>query len=260
MKLSLIVTTYNWPEALRKVLDSIALQTVTPFEVIIADDGSSLETKELIEAYQSKLKCPLVHCWQEDKGFRVARNRNHGIVTSKGNYIVFIDGDMILAPKFIEDHIGTAEQGYFVQGRRAYLNKQLSTALLASDQMPHIFMRGIKHRELAMRLAFMPKIFTESKRSSLARAMTANCAFWRDDAYRVNGFNNDFEGWGPEDVEFFLRLFNVGLTCKKLNFKSNCYHIYHPSSSTASLERNTKLLDDTIRRQLTTCKNGLLQL
>ena len=79
MKLSLIVTTYNWPEALRKVLDSIALQTVTPFEVIIAADGSNATTKKLCEVYQLQLKCPLIHCWQEDKGFRVARNRNHGI-------------------------------------------------------------------------------------------------------------------------------------------------------------------------------------
>ncbi|GIU14887.1 MULTISPECIES: glycosyltransferase family 2 protein [unclassified Shewanella] len=256
----LIVTTYNWPEALRKVLDSIALQTVPPFEVIIADDGSSASTKQLLEAYQSKLKCPLIHCWQEDRGFRVARNRNHGIVTSKGDYIVFIDGDMILAPKFIEDHIAVAEPGYFVQGRRAYLNEQVSSMLLTTEKMPHIFMKGVKHREQAMRLAFLPKSITESKRSSLARAMTANCAFWRDDVYRVNGFNNDFEGWGPEDIEFFQRLFNTGLKCKKLNFKSNCYHIYHPSSSTASLAHNHKLLDDTIKQQLVECENGLRQL
>ena len=107
MRVSLIITTYNRPDALMLVLQSIANQTKLPEEVIIADDGSDDKTKKLITNYQESSSLNIIHSWQEDKGFRLAKSRNKAIAISNFEYIILIDGDVILHPKFIQDHKGT---------------------------------------------------------------------------------------------------------------------------------------------------------
>ena len=105
MKLTLIITTYNWPESLLLVLKSIEFQTILPDEVIIADDGSTRETYDLINNFKKKSNLKILHSWQEDIGFRAARSRNNAIHISSGEYIVLIDGDSVLHPQFIKDHL-----------------------------------------------------------------------------------------------------------------------------------------------------------
>ena len=112
MRVSLIITTYNRPDALLLVLRSIELQTSTPNEVIIADDGSGDDTKETIRAFQKTSDLNIIHSWQKDSGFRAAKSRNKAIAKSSNDYIILIDGDMILHPKFIQDHVNNAESGY----------------------------------------------------------------------------------------------------------------------------------------------------
>ena len=126
MRVSLIITTYNWPESLKLVLKSIESQKMAPDEVIVADDGSSVETKELVCEFQKDSNLNLVHSWQEDKGFRVAKSRNQAIAISKGDYIILVDGDMILHSNFVYDHIKNAQSNYFVQGTRVFLTKEKS--------------------------------------------------------------------------------------------------------------------------------------
>ena len=105
MKLTLIITTYNWPDSLLLVLKSILNQTVLPDEIIIADDGSGSETRELISKFKKDTNLNIIHSWQDDIGFRAAKSRNNAIIESTGDYIVLIDGDVILHPNFLEDHI-----------------------------------------------------------------------------------------------------------------------------------------------------------
>ena len=124
MRLSLIITTYNRPDPLLLVLKSIENQTITPKEVIIADDGSTYKTQDIITRFQQDSELNIVHSWQEDIGFRVAKSRNKAILKSIGDYIILVDGDMILHPKFIEDHISQAQLGYFIQGSRVLLSKE----------------------------------------------------------------------------------------------------------------------------------------
>ncbi len=123
MKLTLIITTYNWPESLLLVFESIKCQTILPYEVIIADDGSTKDTKNLINSLKKDLNLNIIHSWQEDIGFRASRSRNKAIFKSSGDYIVLIDGDMILHPEFINDHINNAQPSYFVQGSRVLLTQ-----------------------------------------------------------------------------------------------------------------------------------------
>ena len=123
MKITLIITTYNWHESLSLVLKSVSHQIIAPDEIIIADDGSDYKTKDLINNYNKNHELNILHSWQEDKGFRAARSRNKAILLSSGEYIVLIDGDTILHPSFVKDHIEIAEYGYFVQGSRVLISE-----------------------------------------------------------------------------------------------------------------------------------------
>ena len=145
MKISLIVSTYNWPEALHLCLKSIMIQTRMPDEVIIADDGSKDETKTLIEHMQENFPCKLKHAWIPDEGFRLASSRNNAIRTHcTGDYIIFIDQDIILDKKFVEDHERLATKGCFVIGGRTKLSAILSKRLLASKSVKlGLFTKGI---------------------------------------------------------------------------------------------------------------------
>lgn len=124
MSISLIVTTYNRPEALILVLKSIELQTLIPSEVIVADDGSDEKTKNLIFDFSLQTDLDITHSFQEDLGFRAAEARNKAISMSKGDYIVLIDGDVVLHPEFIADHLKNSKFGYFIQGSRSLLTEK----------------------------------------------------------------------------------------------------------------------------------------
>jgi glycosyltransferase involved in cell wall biosynthesis len=99
---TLIVTTYNWPAALDLTLRSVARQSVLPNEVIVADDGSGPPTREVVKRWQEQLTVPLVHVWQADEGFRLARSRNRAIAAARGDYVIIVDGDMVLHRHFVQ--------------------------------------------------------------------------------------------------------------------------------------------------------------
>ena len=257
MRLTLIITTFNCPKSLVLVLRSIELQTKIPNEVIIADDGSSYETKELILIFQKDSKLNIIHSWQKNKSFRVAKSRNKAIVKSTGDYIVLIDGDMILHPNFVEDHINNAQPNYFVQGSRVLLSKVKTDKVLNSDRLVFsFFSSGLKNRLNAIHSNLLSKVFS-SKKSLLKSIRSCNMAFYRDDCIAVNGFNNDFKGWGREDSEFIVRLLNLGINRKTLRFNALQYHLWHPLSSKDTLYKNDRLLQSTIDKNLKYCENGI---
>ncbi|MCS2888951.1 glycosyltransferase [Bacteroides fragilis] len=119
MKTTLIISTYNRPEALSVCLDSVRFQTVMPDEVIVGDDGSTSETKDLIESFKKDFPVPLIHLWQEDKGFRLAMMRNKSVAAATGDYIIEIDGDIFLHNKFVEDHKRLAKPGTLFEGNQS---------------------------------------------------------------------------------------------------------------------------------------------
>ena len=110
-KISLIITTYNWPQALDLVLRSLEKQQDENFEVIIADDGSKADTAKLVEAFANRVVFPVKHYWHKDDGFRVAAARNGAVALADGEYLVFIDGDCCLLPCFVAWHRKLAEEG-----------------------------------------------------------------------------------------------------------------------------------------------------
>jgi len=258
MTVSLIITTYNWPEALELVLKSALEQSIVPDEIIIADDGSTFETEKLIQGLVQESIVPVYHAWQEDEGFRAASVRNKAIRQASSDYLVLIDGDMILHPKFIEDHLKQAENNTFIQGSRVLLTEnKAKKILLQKDYSFSFFSIGLKNRKNAIHSNLLSKVFS-CKKHSIKGIKTCNFALYRKDAYKVNGFDESFIGWGREDSEFAARLMNAGIARKDVKFNAIAYHIYHEENTRASLPENDKILQDTIVSEKKWCNKGLV--
>jgi glycosyltransferase involved in cell wall biosynthesis len=249
MTCSLIITTYNWKEALELVLNSALGQSELPDEIIIADDGSREDTKKLIEKMAKDSVVPIIHSWQEDDGFQASKSRNKAIIKSKGDYIVLIDGDMILHKDFIADHKKNAKIGFFIQGGRVLLQEYNTSNF-------NFFDSGIKNRKNSIHSDLLSKIFSVNK-DTLKGIKTCNMSFFKDDSIKINGFNEDFVGWGREDSEFVSRLFNNGIHRQTIKFNCIAYHIWHNENSRKNLEKNDKILQKTIDEKLVWCKNGI---
>ncbi|WP_407428814.1 glycosyltransferase family 2 protein [Arcticibacter sp.] len=257
--ISLIVATYNWPEALNVCLLSIKHQTVFPCEVIIADDGSTPVTKSLIDSYKKTFPVPLIHVWHEDNGFRKSLILNKGVLKASGDYIVQIDGDVILDKHFITDHLSVAEKGFFVRGTRAHIRKDRVGRVLKQGLINlNYFSPGLMHRFNALRI---PKLafLIEMKASSSDRVRGSNLAFWRSDFILVNGYDNDLTGWGHEDEELAARFINNGIWKKSVKFKCVQYHLYHTERSYSQKAFHVSAVDNTRQKSLKACTNGIAQ-
>ena len=257
MNASLIITTYNWPEALELVLSSVLKQSIPPNEIIVADDGSSEKTKAVIENFKLKSKVPIIHSWQEDKGFRLSRSRNLAIARAKYEYIIVSDGDMILHGDFVKDHLENSQKGVYLQGGRVLLQANFSNEMIANKRLrqPSIISRGIKNRHNALRSKLFSSLYANQLNQNLKRIRGCNFSLFRSDIIKVNGFNEDFETWGQEDSEFVQRLYNSGILRRNLKFCALQYHIYHKEGK--SEDNNIQLLNNTIMNQLTWCNNGI---
>ena len=257
MRVSLIVTTYNRPEALLLVLESIRKQSIQPSEVIIADDGSEDTTKSLIDEFRKSTKLKIIHSYQEDLGFRVSESRNRAISIASSEYVVLIDGDMVLHSEFIHDHTINAQHGYFIQGSRVLISPNKTEEIIKTKEIAfHFLSYGIKNRFNAIHSNFLSKLFS-NKRNYLKSIRACNMSFYRQDCIEINGFNNEFEGWGREDSEFITRLVNNGISRKTLRFNALQYHLWHTMSSKELLLKNNQLLKSTVENNLNYCENGI---
>jgi len=257
MRISLIVTTYNRPDALFLVLKSIKNQRVKPYEVIIADDGSDNQTKEVIDGFSSASELNLIHSYQEDNGFRVAESRNKAISIAKGEYIILADGDMLLHTEFIHDHAINAQKGFYIQGSRVLLSKIKTQEVLVNKTILfHFFQTGLKNRLNSIHSSFLSNIFTTHS-NQLKGVRTCNMSFFKKNCIDVNGFNMEFKGWGREDSEFVARLFNSGIIRKTIKFAAVQYHLWHKESNRKLLNENDQLLLKAVDENLNWCEHGI---
>ncbi|WP_246149917.1 glycosyltransferase family 2 protein [Arenimonas fontis] len=258
MKTSLIVTTYNWPRALGRVLDSIAGQTRLPDEVIVADDGSGPDTAALLKARAARFPTALRHVWQEDQGFRAGRARNLAIAASRGDYLLLIDGDMVLHPDFVADHLAFATPGCFVQGSRVLTGPTTGARLLADPELrPSPWLPGLDRRRNALRLPWLARrLFARRPRPPRA-IKTCNQGWWREDLLRLNGFDERMQGWGREDMELAWRAHHAGIHCRHLRFAALAWHLHHPERHVDGASANDRFLADTRRTGATRCTLGV---
>ena len=256
---SLVTPTYNWPEALELLLLSILNQSVLPNEVLIADDGSRDNTKELIEDFQTKFPIPLIHIWHEDLQNRKPRIMNKAIAASKYDYIIEIDGDIIMNKHFIEDHLTFAKKNQYLFGSRVNIQERL-LAKLFSDKIINFtfFSEEIKKRGRTIRIPFLMN-FTKSVDKRSRKLRGCNMSFWREDFIRINGFNEDLLGWGIDDSEMIQRLHNIGIKGKRLKFSGIAYHIFHKEQSKSHLKLNNEIERQTTEKKLTFIEKGINQ-
>lgn len=243
MKTTLLISTYNRPDALKLVLESAFSQSVLPTEIVICDDGSGKETRTLIEGMSKKSPVPIKHVWHEDRGFRLAMIRNKGVAVSEGEYILQIDGDCILSPHYVEDHIELARSGYFAGGRRVMLNEAMTESTLRKGRLSISFFglalqkKGLRYLKNMIRISWLRKVYshivTERRaRNKQASVDGASFSFWKEDFIAVNGYDESMEGWGWEDSDINLRLQNSGLKGIAIRFGGYSYHLFHASRST----------------------------
>lgn len=258
IKTSILVSTYNWPKALALSVHSMFNQTIRPYEILIADDGSDENTFRMIENLKKESPIPIRHIWHEDKGFRVSAIRNKAIAQAQGDYILQIDGDVILPTHFVSDHLELAEKGYFVCGSRVKLSQEITNKILST---------GVFHLKIwNMPLSYIANSF----RSHILRLFLAkryarkidhlrgcNMAFWKDDAIKVNGYNEDLLQWGHEDGEFAFRLHFAGIKKKALKMGGNVYHLYHKEASRSNESRHLAELELVKKEKRTWCNNGI---
>ena len=260
MKISLIITTYNWPEALFLVLQSVRHQVLVPSEIIVADDGSDFKTKDVIDNFNRDYNINVKHSWQEDHGFRAAKSRNKAILQSSGDYIILIDGDTILHPCFVKDHFNFAESGYFVQGSRVLISMKETQKVLEKKNINFSFFSpNLKNKKNSIHSITLSTLFS-NKNNNINGIKSCNMAFYRKDCIKINGFNNDFTGWGREDSEFVVRLINIGINRKNIRFRAIQFHLWHDENSRHSLDQNNVLLNEAIKRKTSWCLNGLKEM
>ena len=257
---SLIITTYNWPKALKMCLDSVMSQTVLPKEIIVADDGSQQETVDFVNDFtKSYPYIKIIHSWQEDKGFRLSMSRNRAISKAKGEYVIIIDGDLILDRYFVQDHIENKEKGYFIQGSRVIMSSEKSREVMKGSEITlpgAFFKKGLKNKANMIRNKILSKIFTK-KESKLSGIRGCNMSFFKEDLIKVNGFEEKIQGWGREDSEIAVRLFNNGIGKKKLKFSALTYHLYHKENDRSKLSENDEFLAKVIKENKKRAEEGL---
>ena len=249
--ISIIVTTYNRPDALETVLRALTRQSDRDFEVVVADDGSAPGTAALLKSWQGRLQQPLTHVWQEHHGFRAAEIRNRAIMASSGAYCIFLDGDCIPRRHFVLEHRQLAEVGWFVVGNRVLMSKHLTDRVLTQNLEPELWSFADACRArfngdinrlaplLQARLGPVRKI----RPQYWWGARSCNLAVWRADLDRVDGFDGSYVGWGLEDSDLLIRLLRAGVNRKDGRFSTGVLHLWHPLADPSLLSANQALLD-----------------
>ncbi|QFY41997.1 glycosyltransferase [Candidatus Methylospira mobilis] len=267
MSIAVIVTTYQRPLALNCVLSSLAAQTRLPDEVIIADDGSGAETADLISIWQKKFPCPLQHVWQKNLGFRAARSRNRAVVASRSDYLIFLDGDCLVFPDFVAKHRALAETKHIVMGSRILCSQELTRRIEQQQEQPAhwgpffwLQARLCKHVNRLLPLLMLPgHKWRKQKNKHWKGIRTFNLAVWRSDFFRVNGFDETFQGWGHEDADLAVRLLHSGVSRKHGQFALPVLHLWHTESDRSREAINRANLEQRLAKAQIRAQNGIDQ-
>jgi len=269
MKLSVIVSTYNQPEWLEKVLHGYLLQSFTSFELLVADDGSDERTKAVIEDFKSFSSFPIKHIWHEDNGYQRQTILNISLLAAENEYIVMTDGDCIPRSDFLNIHTSHASKGNFLSGGYCKLPMDLSRHLTLEDietgrafDSSYLRQHGLKEFsprfKLGIPLALAPVIdgITPTK----ATWNNCNASGWKEDLIAVNGFNEDMQ-YGGADRELGERLANYGVTGLQIRHQAIVLHLDHKRGykTPETMKKNRTIRDQVIDTKSVWCPNGIFK-
>ena len=270
MLISVIFTTYNSPKWLEKVIWGFLQQDDRNFELVVADDGSKEETRDLIRRYQNEGGIPIRHVWQKDDGFQKCKILNKAIVAAKGDYIVMTDGDCIPRRDFVSVHRHCAEPGHFLSGGYFKLPMSTSEQISRDDivsgrcfDKQWLIDHGVKPS-----IKFM-KISAGPLRARIFNALTTtnrswnghNASCWKKDALLVNGFDERMK-YGGLDAEFGWRLKHSGIRAKQIRYSAICVHLDHARAyvNDDDWKRNRDIRNKTVSEKLVETPAGIKQL
>lgn len=265
--ITVIISTYNSPEWLTKVLYGYNTQTYRNFEVIIADDGSDERTKVCLEQIRKEVFYPIKHVWHEDLGFRKTIILNKAIVTAATEYVLMTDGDCIPREDFIEQHIKHREEGYFLSGGYYKLpldlSQQIDKDAIYSGKCFDI--KWLKMHGIAVSFK-NNKLVANGIKSwflNLTTPTTAswnghNASGWKKDLLSINGFDERMQ-YGGEDREFGERMMNFGIKSKQIRYSTVCIHLDHGRSyvKPEMIEKNLLIRKETKEQKNTWTNFGI---
>jgi glycosyltransferase involved in cell wall biosynthesis len=228
---------------------------VIPNQIIIADDGSEADTFAVAKNWDNQLN--INHIWHENIGFRKCKILNKSIHEISSPYVIFLDGDCLPHKHFVRDHSMMAEQGYFVQGRRCFVQENKVSELVKNQtSILKLAVTGsVSGLFKSVRLPW-PYI---KRNKTMYGLLGCNLGVWRDDLIKINGFDEDYEGWGREDSDLCARLYNAGISRKMVYGRALVYHLNHPENDRGNLKKNDKLLKEAIRSGKTRCTKGIFR-
>jgi glycosyltransferase involved in cell wall biosynthesis len=263
--ISVVITTYNRPDALASVVRACFMQYDKNFEIIIADDGSTANTRDCVEKLAIAATVPVRHVWQPDDGFRAAMARNRGTLAAQGEYIIFLDGDCIPQRDFIARHRALSEPGCLVSGSRILMSERLTRRILQHGiAIPDTGaatrlgwrLRGDLNKTLQLALRW-PDLGRVRSSFSWRRIKSCNLGVWRSDLEKVNGFDESFTGWGYEDTDLVLRLFHAGVKRKDGAFATEVFHLWHRDAQRGQESSNRRVVLERAASKVTQATIGL---
>ena len=251
MTISIIITTYNAPDWLEKVLWGYQQQSYRDFEVVIADDGSGPATRDLIDRMRGEVFFPIQHIWHEDIGFRKCTILNKAIVASATDYLLFTDGDCIPRRDFVEVHVERREKGFFLSGGYLKMPMELSKSISKEDiQTGRCFERQWLRQQGLPGTFKNSKLTRNSQWAALLNLLTPtaptwnghNVSGWKQDIISVNGYDERMR-YGALDRELGERLMNKGIRGKQIRYSAVCIHLDHSRGyrNNSDLQYNAKI-------------------
>lgn len=262
MKVSLIITTYNWPQALAVTLASVLRQTYAGFDMVIADDGSSSRTTDTIREVLANATMPWCHVRHQDQGIRQARIKNLAVQHAGGDYFIFIDHDVMLHPEFIADHITHTTPDCFLQGKRVFLSEALTHQYFEQGRQdfPTPFAMGIENRKNGFRAPGLARWINRKKQFQVS-LRGCNLSMSRSTFMAVDGYDERFDGlWGREDSDICYRMFHNNIRIKNLWLAALQYHLHHPSIKRRGRDRLDEELAICLREKRRTAIHGYSKL
>ncbi|WP_300363802.1 glycosyltransferase [Fusobacterium sp.] len=245
MKISVIISVYNKLEQLKNILLALNEQIELPFEVIIADDGSQEVLKEKIGDIVPKLKYTLKHIYQEDKGFRLAASRNNGLNYAEGDYILFIDQDILFDEYFLKNIRENIKKGEVLKINALFLDenrsKNITKKINENNNFDYKYIKSELTKEDYKQIETLNKkdkrrnfFFKLHLKKRGAKIVGLGIGCFKEDILKINGFDEKYEGWGCEDDDLGNRFYALGLGVRVFDFNNLVVHIWHPSSTNKS--------------------------
>jgi glycosyltransferase involved in cell wall biosynthesis len=263
--ISVVITTYNRPDALATVVRACYMQNDKNFEIIIADDGSTANTRTCIERLAAGAPVPIQHVWQPDEGFRAAMARNRGTLAARGDYVIFLDGDCIPQRDFIARHRALSQPGCLVSGSRILMSEALTRRVLDEDidvgaaSLPTLLRWRLAGglNKVVQTAVHWPDLGRTRRSFSWRRIKSCNLGVWRSDLERVNGFDESFTGWGHEDSDLVVRLFHAGVQRKDGAFATEVFHLWHREAQRDQETSNRRVVLERAANKVTWAVRGL---